>query len=182
MDYCTLEELKDFLKIEDDSENDLLSNLILQATAMVDSELWDNLWKKTYTRRIDWNWANRIVMENVVNSVESVQDVRASYVYEVDYIEWSIIYLTESTNRWIKNIQVIYERWFEDAPQDFKRFFLEYCRELYKAKDTTSTEVVKSKRLWDLSLTFFAPSELKDESLKIDFEQILQKYKNFNLY
>lgn len=182
MFYTDTDALKSFLNITDMSQDDYLETLIEQATALVDIELGDNLGKKTFTRRVDGNGTDRIIMENSINSVTSVKIAREDYPIEVEFIEGSTIHLMDAAPRGTKNIEVVYEKGYDTVPPDFSRFFLEYCRELYNMQKEASTQVVKSKKLGDLSLTFFAPSELTDEKFLADLSIVIRKYKNFNLY
>lgn len=55
MNYTTLDALKTFLNITGTAEDTALTALIVQATALVDIELGDNLAQVTNTRRIDGN-------------------------------------------------------------------------------------------------------------------------------
>lgn len=87
MQYATLAQLKTFLGITGTDRDTELTELIAQATALVDIELGDNLGTQTVTRRIDGTGQDRIILENRVNSVASVTDVQTGLALEVDFIE-----------------------------------------------------------------------------------------------
>ncbi len=182
MEYTTVEHLKNFLGIaaDDETKDDDLQALITQATALVDVELGDNLEEVTNTRRIDGNGVDRIIMENVVTAVASVNVLPESYEIPVDFIESSVIYLTENTPRGRRNIEITYTKGYTEVPDDMERFFLQYCRELYNMQSSADTEVVKSQSLGGgLSLSYFSPSELQERMVQLD--SVIQKYKNFNI-
>lgn len=180
MNYTTLDALKTFLNITGTAEDTALTALIVQATALVDIELGDNLAQVTNTRRIDGNGENRIIMENRVTAVTSVTDVNNSYEYTVDFIDGKIVYLTENTPKGRKNLSIVYTKGYSTVPDDMTRYFLHYCRELYNMASSSELEQVKTQSLGGgLSLTYFSPSELQGRM--IDLEHVIEKYKNFNI-
>lgn len=178
MEYTTLARLKSFLSITDDSQDAALTILITQATALVDIELGDNLEAVNVTRRVDGNGAKRIIMENRVTAVASVTDIQTGIVHEVDFIDGCVVYLTRETARGQKNIEIAYSKGYAAVPDDFERFFWQYCKELLTVADSGDTETVKSQSLGGgLSLTYFSPSELRGRL--VDLDMILEKYRNF---
>jgi len=185
--YTDIETLKTHLGIECSYDDENLKALIETATELIDTDLWENIWIRTKTRRIDGTGNIRIIMENRVNTVISVKDTRTGYAYTVDFIDWYMIYLTTELERGMKNIEVSYTMGYNTVPKDFERYFLEYCKELYQRdKIKNDTDVVKTKKLGDLSVTFFSPSELVKYGSSVldspDMEKIMNKYKNFSIY
>lgn len=180
MEYTTLERLKSFLTITDDSQDAELSELITQATALVDIELGDNMGTQTITRRVDGNGCERIIMENRINSVEYVKEKPSDNEIAVDFVQGSSVYLDRATERGRKNIEIRYEKGYDDVPPDLERFFWHYCKELIAMAEETGTEVVKSQSLGGgLSLTYFSPSELSGRLA--NFDGVLAKYRNFSI-
>lgn len=178
--YTDLATLKSFLGISDNSQDTELTTLIEQATDLVDIELGDNLEKKTYTRRLDGNDQNRILMENRINSVASVTEVSIGDLLDVDFIEGSSVYLLENTPRGRRNIQITYEKGYDEVPKDLERYFLQYCRELITMSTSSDTETVKSQSIGGgLSITYFSPSELSGRM--VDLESVIAKYRNFSI-
>jgi hypothetical protein len=60
MNYTTLSSLKDKLWITDNSSDSKLLLIIEQATNMIDSKIWYNLWKQDIIARVDGTWSNKI--------------------------------------------------------------------------------------------------------------------------
>ncbi len=182
MEYTTLERLKTFLGIADtdESQDADLTILITQATALVDLDLGNNLEEDEFTRRIDGTGERRIIMETKITEVASITDVTTSEDIEVDYIDGSIIYLTECTTKGRKNVQIVYTKGYSAVPADMERFFWHYCRELLNQGSSSDTETVKSQSLGGgLSLTYFSPSELKGRI--VDMDVVMAKYRIFSL-
>lgn len=184
--YTTLENLKKHLWITSSDEDTKLNELIETATELIDTDIGENLETRTKVRRIDGNGSCRILMENKVTSVNYVKDARTGSTYTVDFIDWYIIYITSELERGMKNIEISYVLWYASVPKDFERYFLEYCKELYnRDKITSDTAVVKTKKLGDLSVTFFSPSELIESGSSVlasdDMQKIILKYKHFSI-
>lgn len=184
--YTTLTSLKAHLGITDTAQDTVLTSLIETATELIDTDLGENLEIRTKTRRIDGSGTNRIIMENTINSVIYVKDVYTLSTYTVDFISGYEIYLLEEVYRWSKNIEISYVTGYSSVPKDFERYFLEYCKELYgRDKISSDTEAIKTKKLGDLSITFFSPSELITNGSSVldapDMRKIIQKYKNFSI-
>lgn len=181
--YTTLEKLQKYLWDETTENATKIEDLIETATTLLDTEIGQNLESKTFTRRIDGTGTCRIVMERSdITAVTSVRDVRTSSIATLDYIDWSVIYLTRDIDRGRKNIEIMYVAWFTEVPKDLEAYFLEYCKALWTVMHSSDTKVQKSKRIWDLSVTYFSPSELASESLaRPEMDAILRKYKNFQI-
>lgn len=186
MNYTTLSNLKEHLGITDNGQNEKLTWLIEIATELIDTELGENLETRTKTRRIDGSGTCRIIMENTVNSIIYVKDFRTWSPYTLDFIDWATVYLTSSVERGQKNIEISYTMWYATVPEDFERYFIEYCKELLNEEEKQwDTEVVKTKKLGDLSITYFSPSELANNGSLLSsplFQNVLRKYKNFTIY
>ena len=189
MEYCTLTELKKKLSIDlaDTSQDIDLTDLIKTLTSLIDLEIWWNLWNKTITRRISWMWTSRLILEGVVNSVESVKHfINASSGESQDivvlFVDGSIVHLDRMIPKWNKNAEIVYKRWFDSVPIDMKTFFLKYCSEMYIIQRNWEDNI-KTKKIEWLSITYLSPSEIiegkKSDTLS-DFWSILKKYKNFN--
>lgn len=181
--YTTVERLKKHLGIVGDGEDVALGELIDTATALVDVELGDNLGKDTFTRRVDGSGTSRIVMENRVNSVEYVKVWRGGSHYEcpVAFVDGSVVHLERETIRGESNVEIRYERGYDAVPKDFEAYFLAYCKELYRSNNGTDEDRVKSKKMGEISVTFFSPSEIASDVL-VKMRPILDKYRNFTSF
>ena len=181
--YTTLTSLQAYLGANDISQSSEIESLLSSATAMLDTELGQNIWQITRTRRIDGSGTCRLIMERSdITAVSSVTDVRTGSSYIVDTIERSVVYLTRQTDKWHKNIEITYTAGYTTVPLDLERYFLEYCKALYTIAHATDTKFTKTKKLGDLSITYFSPSEISSDILaRPDMVAILRKYKNFQV-
>lgn len=188
MEYCTLDELKTYLWITDISQNNNLSSLIKTLTSIIDIEIWWNLWIQTIERRVSGNGSNRIILEWWINTVNFVY-LYNSYIWDdytqinVNFIDWHIIYVDRNLQKWNKNIKISYTRWYASVPDDLKRFFLYYCKEIIDIEN--GKNLVSNKKIEWLSVSYFSPGELnevtKDKKF-MDLSAILKKYKNFTFW
>lgn len=150
----------------------------------MDSSLWWNIARVTKTRRVDGPGTNKIVMENILQWVTSVVDRKSGRSLEIDFYEGYVIYMVDEVDRGIKNLEVTYAIWYETVPADFEAYFLEYCKILYqKSLILDPNKVVQNKKIDDLSVTYFSPTELVakwEASLSAPhMQKILKKYRNF---
>lgn len=189
MKYTTLSSLKTKLWIATDDSDSGLNLIIDEATQIIDNEIWFNLEKKTITERVDWYWSNKIYLKNKPNSVSSVSwELR---FYDVDFIEWYIVYLKENTTKWTKNIIVEYEVWFDSTPKDIESICLDICvilSDKQNIKWNNSTKLIdkniQTQKLWGLSITYFWETEKKKNAFEkldpsSDITKVLNKYKPF---
>lgn len=187
MQYTTLERLKEFLGIEDTSQDAVLSKLIARWSDMLTTELWDDLSLKTQTRRYDSFGTNRIVLEHVVNSIWKVEYTKNNWYSRtevpLDFIDWYIVYLKNKIPKWNKNVRVTFTKWYDTVPQDIEAFFLKYVSKMrYEAQPNSDNKEIKTKKLDWLSITYFWPNELssRDWWFAQDYEAIKMKYKVFS--
>ena len=127
MNYTTLSSLKDKLWITDNSSDSKLLLIIEQATNMIDSKIWYNLWKQDIIARVDGTWSNKIYLDHKANNIEYIKLKNESYNYTVDYIDNYIVYLEEKTRKWNKNIEIKYNIWFDTVPSDIEKMSLDLC-------------------------------------------------------
>jgi len=193
MNYTTLSSLKDKLWITDNSSDSKLLLIIEQATNMIDSKIWYNLWKQDIVARIDGTWSNRIYLDHKANGIEYIKLKNESYNYTLDYIDNYIVYLEEKTRKWKKNIEIKYNIWFDSVPSDIEKMSLDLCINLsldlwISRENSESLEAknIKTQKLGSLSVTYFWESEresnIKDRfniAIKQNFDMIISKYKSF---
>lgn len=187
--YITVEELQTFIGTTSLNDSQL-ETIIKTAEELVNIELWDSIYLQNITRRIDWNGNNVLLLENKVNEIKYIKlKLNNSFIELIfDYIDWNKVFLERKipTGRW--NVEIQYIKWYNPIPDDFKQFMLFYCKtliDIYEQKsiDNLNNKEIKSKRLESLSIEYFSPTELKTNKIfQINFDNILKKYKNFNLY
>lgn len=187
MQYTTLENLKDYLWITCDDQDADLQSLIRRWSDMLSTELWDDLWLKTVTRRYDGYWSNRVVLESIINTVSLVEYTTNNWYsrnpVEVDFVEWYVIYTRSSLPKGFKNVRVTYQKWYAKVPGDIETFFLKYVSFMKSEKEVNSkSKEIKTKKFEDLSITYFWPNELSSRNSQFaqDYEAIKNKYKVFS--
>lgn len=187
MEYITLEKLKNFLQISDNMDNAVLESIIKNVTAMIDLSLGDNIGEKEITRRVDGLGRDFLVMENKIQSVKSVKIAKTGENVKVTEIDGCMVYLEGCVPNGKRNIEITYARGYRDIPDDIEIIALEYARKIWQKNFLQNpenlTKIEKSKKIGDLQITYFSPSELSgdDTIFAKNFEKIVQKYKNFSL-
>ena len=193
MNYTTLSSLKDKLWITDNSSDSKLLLIIEQATNMIDSKIWYNLWKQDIIARVDGTWSNKIYLDHKANNIEYIKLKNESYNYTVDYIDNYIVYLEEKTRKWKKNIEIKYNIWFDTVPSDIEKMSLDLCInlsiDLWISGDNSENledKNIKTQKLGSLSVTYFWANEkesnIKDRfniAIRENFDMIISKYKSF---
>lgn len=189
--YTTLDALKAYIG-NTSLTDDQLNTLITRASKLLDTELGDNIWLQTITKRMDGYWKPKLVMENRVVSVASVSYcVRQSwFTVTVSHINGVIVYLEEELPVGEQNVQITYTKGYETVPEDVQIFFHMYSMKLLSLDSymlwNSNGEVV-NKRIQGLSITYKTPSELIDQAttswgiFEESFKNILDIYKNFTL-
>lgn len=189
--YTTLDALKAYLP-NTSLTDDQLDTLITRASKLLDSELGDNIWLQTITKRMDGYGKPKLVMENRVVSVESVSYCirQTRYPVTVSHINGVVVYLEEPLPVGEQNIQITYTKGYETVPEDVQLFFHMYSVKLFSLDSymtwDSNGEVV-NKKIQNLSITYKTPSELIEQAttswgiFEESFKNILDKYKNFTL-
>lgn len=190
MQYTTLANLKTHLWITGTDRDAELTTLIAKASDMLEFELWQSLDIETVTRRTNGFWNNRVYVESIINSVSSVHYTSdwwySRQAIDVDFFDWYIIYLKYDAPRWVRNVKVVFEKWYEEVPVDLEQFFLKYCESLLwdsVATEWDKQERVKSKKIGNyLAVTYMWPEELSknDKAFQVQYESIKDKYKVFS--
>ena len=193
MNYTTLSSLKDKLWITDNSSDSKLLLIIEQATNMIDSKIWYNLWKQDIIARVDGTWSNKIYLDHKANNIEYIKLKNESYNYTVVYVDNYLVYLAKKTRKWKKNIEIKYNIWFDTVPSDIEKMSLDLCInlsiDLWISGDNSESlenKNIKTQKLGSLSVTYFWESEresnIKDRfniAIKQNFDMIISKYKSF---
>ena len=72
LEYTTVSRLKNYLA-NTTLTDEQLHSLIIRASRLLDNELGDNIGQQTITKRIDGYGKPKIVLENTVQTVESIE-------------------------------------------------------------------------------------------------------------
>lgn len=194
MEYTTLSSLKKRLWIAtDNTDSDTeLSLIITRATNLIDAKLGFNLEVRSISERIDWTWSNRIYVKNKPKSITNIVSKDWYTIYTLDFVEWYVVYLEESTPKWKKNIIIDYDTGFVSVPSEIEEICLDLCVILANQASITWTNSdnlidknIKTQKLGELSITYFWETERTtknsfeslDPSKNVD--NILNKYKSF---
>lgn len=190
--YTTVEKLSRFSWVIDIWNQELLE-IITNATNIIDSYIKRNLEKYNITEHLDWFWHKKIYLKNIPNNILSIKSKCGNISYNLDYFDWYIAYTKECLPKWKKNIIVEYEIWFTTVPAEIENICLDLCLFLLKQAWKTSDNMenitwnlIKSKQLWDLSISYFSNNEKNNNNSfeKLNpaknIEIILNKYKKFS--
>jgi hypothetical protein len=109
--YTTLDALKAYIG-NTSLTDDQLNALITRASKLLDSELGDNIGLQTITKRMDGYGKPKLVMENRVVSVDSVQYCirKTWYPIDVDHINGVVVYLDTPLPIGEQNIEITYTK------------------------------------------------------------------------
>lgn len=190
MEYTTLATLKQYLGISNNTYDVILADLIKRGSDMLSTELWDDIGKKTVTRRHDSYGSNRVILEYAPNEVINVEHTNNNWYnrtpVEIDYVDWYTIYLKKSYCKGSKVFKVTYTKWYDTVPQDIETFFLKYVSILWSSYNLNKKQAkeVKSKKIDILTVTYFWPNELasRDGNAYADYELIKNKYRVFSFH
>lgn len=191
MQYTTLENLKNFLWISENNFDKKLEKIIVRATNMINSTIWQSLEKQILSERVSWNWNKKIYLKNKANKILKISD-KNGINYKVDFIDWYIIFLENNAKKWEKNILVEYEFGFDEIPADVEEICLDLCsifsseeNIFWENSENIIDKNIKTKKLWELMITYFWETEKKILSSKEALSpaknilKILEKYKKF---
>lgn len=191
MQYTNLENLKNFLWISDNNSDEKLEKIIDRATNMINSTIWQSLKKQILSERVNWNWNKKIYLKNKANKILKISD-KNGINYKVDFIDWYIIFLENTAKKWEKNILVEYEFGFDETPADVEEICLDLCsifsseeNIFWKNSENIVDKNIKTKKLWELMITYFWETEKKILNSKEALSpaknilKILEKYKKF---
>ena len=160
----TLAELKSYLWITDDTQDDIIQIYVDSANEYITNYIWRNITQADYTEYEDWDWQRTIILKNYpVNSITSFQvnswTIETPEREDVDDYklvpEEGKIFLTFYLNRWFQNYKIEYNAWYDTIPWDLKLAWLKIAWSYYNDSDWIKTESVA----WD-SITFWRENDL----------------------
>ena len=156
----TIDDLKKYLWICDDSQDRLLTILLESANSVVENYIGRTLAKEDYTEVINGNAQREILLSNYpVNSIASVSYntgthetpiwtalEKTEYTYKSG--TWNIFLRTPLT-RWFQNYEIKYNAWYDPIPADIKICLLKLASKYYNSRtsDGIKWETVNGDRL-----------------------------------
>lgn len=144
----TLEELKTYLWITDNSEDDLLNNLIEYSSDFIKNYTWRDFEASDYTEYINWNGERKFNLKQFpiislnsfkYNTWTFTSEVWVDFdedTYKIEKETW-IMFLNFFLNVWIKNIEIKYRAWYEEIPWNIKNIALKICSFQYNTRKSS---------------------------------------------
>ncbi len=181
MEYTTLEALKEYLGITDDSFDTVLEKVIKRCTQQFDKYLGRNLGEKEYTEYIVVDGDDLIIVANgPITSVSIIKynDANGENI-TLKRTDWNIMYLEESVDA---TVYVTYDAWYEslDDILDVEQACLEQCKDLWDNTPASGNESnIKSKQIETLSKSYFSKDDMAGGD-GVSFRETLDNYKIFN--
>lgn len=170
--------MKKYLKIEDDTKNGELNEIIINATYMLDTDLWGNIGLAEFKITKDSTWRKKYRVNRKIKELISVKF--HSNEIEVESHSNYYIYLSDNLVRSENSLEITFTSWFEATPPDLEEFFLYYCKQVWNRRN--DSDKVKNKKIWEMSVTYFSPQENENFMLLHTWKNLLKKYKIFNYY
>lgn len=181
MEYTNLENLKEYLGIEDNSKDLQLWKLIKTISKQFDNYLGFSLWEETYKQYV--NIKNDYIIIDftpITKIIKICKNNPAGEEIEYTRIDEQIIYI-DSDYRW--QVYIEYKAGYTDLENiaDIENACLEICSSTYNDIPSSWVETnVKSKKIETLSKTYFSKSEMSG-GIQMNFREILDNYKK-NIY
>lgn len=173
--YTTVNRFKQYLNIDDNSKDQELERVIVNATNLLDNELWWNIWLRKFRVVMDSVWRKKYFFNR---KIKELINVKFNNIYaEVESYNSHYVYLKDTFPRSRNSLEFTFISWFEKTPPDLEEFFLYYCKQIW---DRNKKWNVKSKKIGDLSVTYFSPQENENFILLHTWKALLKKYKLFN--
>lgn len=165
MEYTTLENAKKYFWIENDKQDENLSEMIKKVTKLFDKHLWFNLWAKTYWEylgRVEWDYVlfpskcpiNSVIEVRVGDQEIGVKRFVEDIVYLNTEVFWDVFIEYRAGYVYLDDIKDI-----EEACLKVIKQFLE------------DDSFLKSEKIEDLSNSY---EKLEDP---FDYKNILDKYR-----
>lgn len=187
--YTTLSSLKSRLWITNSDSDSELSLIIERATNIIKSEIGD-ISEKNITERVDSHWNNKLYLKNIPNLIKTIKKVSWERL-SLYFFDWYIIYLKKPIPRGNKWVLVEYTAWFTEIPTDIEEICLDLST-IFVAESNLNINTeklvdknIKTKKLWDLMITYFWENEKSFSSKDIlsptkKITEVFKKYKSFN--
>lgn len=180
MEYTTLENLKTYLGIADNSLDTALANVIKRCTQQFDKYLGRNLETKAYTEYFVCDWDDLVIVSNgPIKSITAIKvDNSTGSSVSHTRFDGNIIYLSEEFDG---TLYIEYNAWYDalDDIWDVEQACLEVCKDIWDNTPASGNEAnIKSKQIETLSKTYFSKDEMAWGNW-VDFRETLDNYKTF---
>lgn len=187
----TLDDLKDFMGIDKEEENESRDNLlkfyINAVSSQIQKKIGRNILAQDYVEKYPGTNSNELVLKNYpVNSIDSVEyvvdneiiDNMDDYEYELQegpgilykndgwLIEgYSINYMSDKIDFPSKHIKVAYNAGFNEVPFDLQLICAQFISDSYDM-DNSKGGTLKEYKISDVSMTFRDEINFNSEQLK----------------
>lgn len=181
MEYTELETLKEYLGINWNESNAILSKLITRTTQQFDKYIWRNLWSKTYIEYFSLDFDDFVIVNNwPIKSVTEMRKENETWeIVSFKRIDGNIIFLNEMESM---TLYVKYVAGYTSLSEigDVEQSCLEVCKDLWENTPSSGSEAnIKSKQIETLSKTYFSRNEMA-WGFGVNFRETLDNYKIFN--
>lgn len=184
MNYTTLENLKTFLNISDNSQDVLLNKLIERVTAKFDSFLDRNLETETYVFYEELNRNKDVYLQFPFKDINNVSVKKDDSNWEEIPLsllsKWYVLKFKDYPYTWI--VCVSYTSWFDtlNEIQDVEQACLNEISKIYLSSgENINNSLVKSEKIEWLSITYQTNEEKSVNSNSFDYKEVLRKYASF---
>ncbi len=138
MDFCTVGQVKAWLKINSATDDELLQMLITQTTEYIRSLMSRDLDSRDYVETRDGNGANTLMVANWPVTAVAAVVVAGTTIPETEYM-FDALTITLLNGRIFtrgrKNINIIYTAGYDTLPADLQRCCMEMVGKKYRERD-----------------------------------------------
>lgn len=185
---ASLQEVKDYLGITDNSQDTLLTSLLESADALVKSYTGRDFEEQTYTHLFNWKGELEFLLKQYpVSVLTSFQYNTGSFStpswtdfdqdsYKPDP-ETGIVWSMFNIPKWIQNIRAVYTAWYtaEDMPGDIKNAVIKLTATYY---NWSKSDGIKSESVDWASLVY----DKTMDWIPSDILLVLNRYKNVQIF
>lgn len=196
--YATLEELKQYLWISDNTNDNILTEMLNTAYLQLNHIIWVDTMNLTTgvefieANKLYTNWLQDwfYLTNKPVLSIDKVWWENYSWVKWTDYmviydrkILFNRITFLDKIKFWLLEVEYTwwYNRdndWVDELPDDLKLMQMMLVWWMWNSK---WMEWVSSYKIWDESITFWSVNWQSADEIYFSFKLLLNRYKTFNL-
>lgn len=183
----SLDTLKDYLKITNTQDDDILTANIKAATQYIQNYTWRSIELKDYTDIRDWQGERELILKDFpIKTLSSYQNNTWSFWvpiwsdfdvnnYALNKEQWIIRSLFQ-VPRWFQNIKIVYQAWYDVVPEDIQYACIKIATLMYTWAWKLKQNIKKESLDW-ASVEY----DLERQGLEREIFLILDNYKMKNV-